>query len=85
MTGPENSDSFYIEGAPNNGPNPNDNFADDSDFGANYQQHSYRGGPRGQMGGMRGGGGGMTAGVAGCLHFEGRATWMQGWTNWNGS
>lgn len=56
VTGPENSDSFYIEGAPNNGPNPNDNFADDSDFGANYQQHSYRGGgPRGQMG-MRGGG-----------------------------
>ena len=55
--GPENSDSFYIEGAPNNGPNPNDNFADDSDFGPPYQQHSsYRGGPRGGQMGMRGGG-----------------------------
>ena len=56
ITGPENSDSFYIEGAPNSGPNANENFADDSDFGPPYPQHSsYRGPSRGAIG-MRGGG-----------------------------
>ncbi len=62
-SGPENNDSFFIEGPSNTGPNADENFADDGDFGPpmSYQQQHYGGprgppgmGPRGPMGGMRG-------------------------------
>lgn len=52
IAGPENSDSFFIEGPSNTGPNASDeNFADDGDFGPpmSYQQQHY-GGPRGPPG-----------------------------------
>lgn len=52
LAGPENNDSFFIEGPSNTGPNANEeNFADDGDFGPpmSYQQQHY-GGPRGPPG-----------------------------------
>lgn len=48
IPGPDNHDSFFIEGQSNSGPN-DDNFAEDDDFNG-PPQGGYYGGPRGPPG-----------------------------------